>query len=130
MRIVPVPVPGDGSLGSTLGLVGGESKISTSRQETVITRGIEEGREKVEENTVVESRVGWRQVCRSHLVKYPSGARVNPILEEMDPFVHRLQQNGESTRFGSKRCGDGYVVGSKSRAKAANGRISAGLAEV
>ena len=40
------------------------------------------------ENMAVESKVGWGKLGRSNLIKYPSGIRVNPILEEINPLVH------------------------------------------
>jgi len=36
----------------------------------------------------VENKVGWGRVGRLNVMKYPSRIRVNPILEEINPFVH------------------------------------------
>ena len=86
-------------LGLTLDLAERESRISTSKGETVAGSRGREGRE----NMAVENKVGWGKLGRSNLIKYPSGIRVNPILEEIDPFVHC---HGErSTGFKSERCG-------------------------
>jgi len=76
---------------------------------------------------VVESRVGWGKHCRPNLIKYPSRIRINPILEEVDSFVHCNIHNNPTTKgqLGSNTNigGDGYIVGLKSRAKTANGRV-------
>jgi len=101
----------------TLDLAERESKISTSKGETATGSRGREGRE----NIAVESKVGWGKVGRSNLVKYSSRIWVNPILEEIDPFVHC--HGKRSTGFKSERLGDGYVVGLKSRARIVSGRI-------
>jgi hypothetical protein len=78
-------------VGSTLGLAGGGSKISTSKEETeaahVFKReGRREGRK--EGTWWLRTELVGDEFGQSNLIKYPSGIRVNPILKEVDPLVH------------------------------------------
>jgi len=71
---------------------------------------------------------------RSNLsVKYPSRIWVNPILEGICPLLYCDIPNktkGQPNQVRIKTMGgDGYIVGLRSRAKTASGRIRAGLAE-
>ena len=88
--------------------MGGESKISTSRGETAERIGEGEGGEGRERTRWLRAEFDWGQVYRSNLIKYPSRIWINPILKEIDSFVHCDIPNEtikRSTRFESKRWG-------------------------